>query len=68
MNNIAIKILEAKITKLERKIARQYKQFEQLKPDEELTSHGHWSKGYLQGKISVLEDLLDELNEELEEG
>lgn len=32
----------------------------------ELSVHGYWSKGYFQGKLSVLENLLDEL-EEMEE-
>lgn len=32
-----------------------------------LSKHGYWDMGYLEGKISVLEDWLDELAEEEEE-
>ena len=49
---------------LERKINRAKKILKSLEENEEnLSMHGYWSIGYLQGKISVLEDWLDEIKE-----
>lgn len=52
--------------RLRRKIARTKKQVEKYDvPDasQVFTYHGGWSCGYLVGRLSVLEDLLDEIEE-----
>lgn len=52
-------------SQLERKLNNAKKILKSLEENEEnLSMHGHWSIGYLQGKISVMEDWLDELKGE----
>lgn len=48
---------------IERKLKRQLLMLERLGDysAETHTYHGGWSVGYVQGKVSVLDDLLDEL-------
>jgi len=52
---------------LQRKINNTKKKLMELEEREEhLSKHGYWDMGYFKGKLSVLEDWLDELNEEEE--
>lgn len=52
---------------LQRKINNAKKRLVELEEREEhLSKHGYWDMGYFKGKLSVLEDWLDELNEEEE--
>lgn len=51
--------------RLERQIYKYKEKLNDLKSREEhLSKHGYWDMGYFQGKLSVLEDLLDEIEEE----
>jgi DNA-binding transcriptional regulator GbsR (MarR family) len=53
---------------LERKINRAKEMLKDLEERKDnLSKHGYWEIGYLKGKISVLEDWLDEITELLEE-
>lgn len=50
---------------LERKIKRTMEMLKALEERKEhLSKHGYWDMGYLQGKLSVLQDWLDEMAEE----
>lgn len=50
---------------IKHKIERTQDRIDDLKLREEnLSKHGHWSLGYFEGRLSVLEDLLDEIEEE----
>lgn len=49
-----------KIRRLDHMIERDNAELEQLK-DKDLSVHGHWSKGYRDGRLSVLEDLKDSI-------
>lgn len=50
---------------LERKIKRAKEQLAALEERKShLSQHGYWDMGYLCGKISVLEDWLDEIKQE----
>lgn len=54
---------------LERKINRAKEMLKDLEERKDnLSKHGYWEIGYLKGKISVLEDWLDEITEQFEEG
>ena len=49
---------------LERKINRAKEKLKALEENKDnLSKHGYWEIGYLKGKISVLEDWLDEIKE-----
>ena len=51
--------------RLQRSIKRTKQQLEQLEGRRErLSKYGYWEIGYLKGKIEVLEDWLDEMEEE----
>ena len=53
--------------RLERQIYRCKKRLKDLKDREEhLSKHGYWDIGYFQGRLSVLEDWLDEMEEDYE--
>ena len=53
-----------KAKELERKIERAKIQLALLEERKShLSQHGYWEMGYLKGKISVLEDWFDEVNE-----
>ena len=50
---------------LERQILRTKNRIKELEDKEEhLSKHGYWELGYFKGKLSVLEDWLDELKED----
>ena len=50
--------------RLERSIKRTRRQFEQLEERKEhLSQYGYYELGYLKGRIEVLEDWLDEMEE-----
>lgn len=50
---------------LERHIARAKRRIEELENNKELLSKaGHWDLGWWKGRLTVLEDWLDELNAE----
>jgi hypothetical protein len=49
------------ISKYNRRLQRLNKQMEPYEDTESLSGHGMWSKGYLQGKIAEIEDIIDEL-------
>jgi hypothetical protein len=50
--------------RLQRQIYKCKEKLNDLKSREEhLSKHGHWDMGYFQGKLSVLEDWLDEIEE-----
>lgn len=50
---------------LERKLRHAQKRLEYYEDNKEiLSNHGWWSKGYFEGKISAIEGMLDELEEE----
>ena len=50
--------------RLERSIDRAKKQLAELEAREKhLSKHGYWEIGYFKGRISVLEDWLDEILE-----
>lgn len=50
---------------LERKIKRATERLKALEEREEhLSKYGYWDMGYLQGRLSVLQDWLDEIVEE----
>jgi hypothetical protein len=51
------------ITKYNRRLQRLNEQMEPYKDTVSLSGHGMWSKGYLQGKIAEIEDIIDELND-----
>lgn len=53
-------------TKLERRIQRLRTLLEPMEGWDQYshTFHGGWSKGYNEGKLAILEDLLDELKGE----
>lgn len=50
--------------KIKHKIDRTKKKIEDLETrKQDLSKHGYWSLGYWEGRLSVLEDLLDEMEE-----
>ncbi len=50
--------------RVEHQIKRAQNSIEKLEMDQEnLNEHGYWSRGYWKGRLSVLEDLLDNMNE-----
>lgn len=50
--------------RVEHQIKRAQNSIEKLEMDQEnLNEHGYWSLGYWKGRLSVLEDLLDNMNE-----
>lgn len=50
--------------RLRHKIERNCKKLEYLKSrGENLSVHGYWEIGYIEGKLDVLEDWLDELED-----
>ena len=50
--------------RIERQIKRCQEKLNDLKSREErLSKHGYWEMGYLKGRITTLEDWLDELEE-----
>ena len=50
--------------RLQRQIYKCKEKLNALKSREEhLSKHGHWDMGYFQGKLSVIEDWLDEIEE-----
>ena len=54
-----------KAKELERKIKRAKIQLEDLeKRKANLSKHGYWDMGYFAGKISILEEWLDEIKKE----
>ena len=56
-----------KIKRLERRIENAKMQLALLEERKShLSQHGYWDMGYLKGKISVLEDWLDEEKEKVE--
>lgn len=56
-----------KIKRLERRIANAKMQLAALEERKShLSQHGYWEMGYFKGKISVLEDWLDEEKERVE--
>ena len=55
------------IARLERSIKRTKQQLAQLEERKEhLSQYGYYDMGYLKGRLEVLEDWLDEMNEEEE--
>ena len=47
---------------IQRKINRAKEHLASLKDNEDqLSKYGYWDMGYFEGKLSILEDLLDEL-------
>ena len=49
---------------LERQIARIKKRIQDYEDREStLSVHGHWSLGYYKGKLTVMEDWLDDIRE-----
>ena len=60
----AIKRIESKIRHCKDHLQKFTKPFN----EENYTLHGGWSKGYWDGRLSILEDLLDDLYEEKEKG
>ena len=53
---------EKVIRKIKHKIERYSKRIENYeKGKETLSKHGYWSLGYFQGRLSLLEEILDEL-------
>lgn len=53
--------------RLQKSIKRTKEQLEQLEERKEhLSQYGYYDMGYLKGRIEVLEDWLDEMNEEEE--
>lgn len=53
--------------RLQRQIYKCKERLKDLKDREErLSKHGYWDIGYFQGKLSVLEDWLDEMEEDYE--
>ena len=53
---------------LERQIARVKKRIQDYENHENtLSVHGHWSLGYYRGRLTVLEDWLDDIREGKEE-
>lgn len=56
-----------KIERIERKIKRAKMQLAALEERKShLSQHGYWEMGYFKGRISVLEDWLDEEKERIE--
>ena len=50
--------------RLEHQIKRTKNKIKELENEQEnLSKHGYWSIGYWKGRLSVLEDWLDELEE-----
>ena len=55
---------EKAVTRIKHRIERCSKRIEEYaKQKENLSIHGYWSLGYFEGRKSVLEEILDELNE-----
>lgn len=62
MNSIENK--EKTVTRIKHKIEKYSKRIEDYENRKEnLSIHGHWSLGYFEGRKSILEEILDELNE-----
>jgi hypothetical protein len=50
--------------RLKRKIIRAKNQIKELEDKQDnLSKHGYWSLGYLKGRLTVLEDWLDDLED-----
>ena len=51
------------VIRIKRRIARLQLQLEQYDKNnmKSMTAHGGWGIGYIEGKLSILEELLDEL-------
>ena len=58
------------ITKLKRKLARLIEQKDEMESkhqgnEQKFTYWGGWNLGYVRGQISILEDVIDDLEDEL---
>lgn len=50
------------------RLKKRISDYEEKEAEGKLSSHGYWSLGYFKGKLSVMEDWLDEIEEnEIEE-
>ena len=71
MNDIEKALVELRIrlrkrcNRAESRVSQRKRQYEGN--EQNYTYHGGWDMGYHQGKLTMLEDLLDELNDLLEE-
>ena len=50
------------IDKYEKTKLRCEKQLSQMSDDSELSEYGFWDKGYLRGKITICDEIIDDLN------
>ena len=55
-----MKLTKNQIYRSINKAKKEIERFEQLNKVGKLSTHGHWSLGYWRGRLSVLEDLLEE--------